>query len=264
MNQDKNFNDGTPGGGISADGRIREQRAGAGEPLRLLVLISGRGLNLKTVLDAIAEHRLQAEVLEVISNRPQARGLAYAREAGVPCRVIDTDGEGRPLPRADQDALIAERIRAWGPDLVLLSGYMRILGDELVDEFPGQLINQHPSLLPRHKGLHTHRRALAAGDRVHGASVHFVTRELDGGPIIARVRVPVRADDDEASLASRVEPAERHLLLAVLRLFAARRLGMAHGTVGTGGRDGVLLDGAPLNAPLEYVNGELAEVPTHA
>lgn len=221
-------------------------------PLELVVLISGRGLNLKTVLEAIRDDRLHARVLEVICNRPDAPGLQYARRHEVPCRIIDAAAAGP----GGQDAAIAARLRELHPDLVLLSGYMRILGDALVEEFQGRMINQHPSLLPRHKGLHTHRRALEAGDREHGASIHFVTAELDGGPVIAQFRVPVEPQDDEDSLAARVGPIEHELLLAVLDLFCARRLAMREGAAA--------LDGASLDRPLELNEGQLKEGVAHA
>lgn len=207
-------------------------------PLRLAALISGRGSNLAPVLDAIARGALDIEVVGVISNRADAPGLVLAESHGVPTEVIDTRNAGPD----GQDAAIGRRLDALAPDLVLLTGYMRILGPELVNAWRGRMINQHPSLLPRHKGLHTHRQALAAGDREHGASLHFVTPELDGGPVLARVRIPVEPGDDEASLAARLAPAERRLLLAVLSLFARRRLSLGAGDI--------LLDGRPLAGPL--------------
>lgn len=207
-------------------------------PLRLAALISGRGSNLAPVLDAIAKGALDIEVVGVISNRADAPGLALAASHGVPTEVIDAGNAGPD----GQDAAIGRHLEALAPDLVLLTGYMRILGPELVNAWRGRMINQHPSLLPRHKGLHTHRQALAAGDREHGASLHFVTPELDGGPVLAQVRIAVEPDDDEASLAARLAPAERQLLLAVLPLFAQRRLSL--------GADAILMDGQPLAGPL--------------
>lgn len=207
-------------------------------PLRMAALISGAGSSLAVVLDAIADGTLAADVVEVISNRAQAPGLELARAHGVATRVIDTTTAGD----GGQDAAIGARLHALAPDLVLLTGYMRILGPELVQAFHGRMINQHPSLLPRHKGLHTHRRALEAGDAEHGASLHFVSPELDGGPVIAQVRVPIHPDDDEARLADRLRPREQDLLRAVLPLFAAGRIAL--------GPDGVRLDGRTLKGPL--------------
>jgi phosphoribosylglycinamide formyltransferase-1 len=208
-------------------------------PLRLAVLISGRGSNLGPVLDAIANGSLDAEVLAVISNRADAPGLALARSHGVATEVIDRHNAG---PQG-QDAAISRRLEALEPDLVLLTGYMRILGPELVNAWQGRMINQHPSLLPRHKGLHTHRRALEAGDRRHGASLHFVTPELDGGPVLAQVSVPVEPGDSETTLAQRLAPREKELLLAALRLFARGRVSL--------GANGIRLDGRPLARPLK-------------
>ena len=207
-------------------------------PLRLAAMISGTGSNLAMVLEAVKAGDLDLDVVEVISNRAEAAGLERAREHGVPARVIGKHNAGP----GGEDAALAERLTELDPDLILLTGYMRILGADLVNAFTGRMINQHPSLLPRHKGLHTHRRALEAGDHEHGASVHFVTPELDGGPIIAQVRVPVLDDDDESRLARRVAPRERALLLALLPLFTNRRLVLRDGAV--------YLDGQALDAPM--------------
>jgi phosphoribosylglycinamide formyltransferase-1 len=207
-------------------------------PLRIVAMISGTGSNLAMVLDTVKAGDLDLDVVEVISNRAEAPGLDRAREHGVATRVIGRHNAG---PEGE-DAALAQRLNDLDPDLILLTGYMRILGADLVNAFTGRMINQHPSLLPRHKGLHTHRRAIEAGDREHGASVHFVTPELDGGPVIAQVRVPVEPDDDEAHLARRVAPRERALLLALLPMFTGRRLALENGTV--------LLDGKPLDAPM--------------
>ena len=216
-------------------------------PLRLAAMISGTGSNLAVVLEAVAAGDLDLEVVEVISNRAEAPGLERARAHGVATRVISKDNAGL----AGEDLAIAERLAELDPDLILLTGYMRILGADLVNAFTGRMINQHPSLLPKHKGLHTHRRALEAGDPVHGASVHFVTPELDGGPVIAQVRVPVRSDDDETRLAQRVAPRERAMLLALLPLFTDRRIALENGAVH--------LDGKPLVAPLLF-EGETLDV----
>ncbi len=214
-------------------------------PLRLVALISGSGSNLEVLLDAMQARTLDVEVVHVISNRADAGGLVFAEAAGVPTTVIDKAYAGP----SNQDLAIERLLRELEPDLVLLTGYMRILGSSVVNAFRGQMINQHPSLLPQHKGLHTHRRALEAGDNEHGASVHFVTPELDGGPVIAQVRVPVKPGDDEASLAARVAPREKTLLLAVLDLFTRHRVEVNAG--------GVLLDGRLLREPLRLENDTL-------
>ena len=208
-------------------------------PLRLAVLISGTGSNLKTLLDARAEGRLNVEVVRVICNRPHAGGLAHARDAGVPLSLIHKENAGE----AGQDEAVRRVLEQEKPDLILLSGYMRILGAPLVNAFQGRMINQHPSLLPKYKGLHTHRRALEARDSVHGASIHFVTPELDGGPVIAQVQVPVEHDDDESTLSARVGPREHQLLLSVMELFVERRVELKDGLV--------WVDDRPLQAPLQ-------------
>lgn len=193
--------------------------------LRLVVLISGSGSNLQAILDACGQTggpaRIKARVVGVLSNRTDALGLARATRAGVATAVLDHTAY------ADRDAFdqaMAGVIDAWQPDIVVLAGFMRILTAAFVQRYPGRLLNIHPSLLPRHKGLHTHRRALEAGDAEHGCSVHFVTPELDGGPVIAQAVMRVVAHDTEASLAERVHLAEHRLYPAVLGWLADQRL----------------------------------------
>ncbi len=204
------------------------------------VLISGTGSNLKTLIDAGAEGRLAIRVSHVISNRAEAPGLDHARRAGIPSTIISKAISG---DREQQDQAIAECLRGVQPDLVILSGFMRIVGATLVRAFGDRMINQHPSLLPRYPGLDTYRRALEAGDAEHGASVHFVTEGLDDGPLISQVRIPVLPKDTPASLAARLGPAEHRLLVATVELFAARRVQLSHGRV--------LLDGKALQEPLQ-------------
>lgn len=209
-------------------------------PLRLAVLASGRGSNLQAILDAIASRRLHAEVTGVFSDRAAAPALQRARDAGIPAgslspRAFDT--------RAAFDHALFAAVDASAPDLIVCAGYMRLLDAATLAPRIGRVINIHPSLLPAFKGLHTHRQALAAGAAEHGASLHFVTAELDGGPVIAQVRVPVDADDDEAGLAARVLAREHPLLIATLRLFADRRIALRE--------DGVHVDGRALTAPLQ-------------
>ena len=187
---------------------------------RYVILISGRGSNMESLLDA----GLPGACAAVISNRPDVAGLAAAAARGVATLVIDHRGFAS---REDFDAALAVEIERHAPDLVLLAGFMRILGDGFVQRFEGRLLNIHPSLLPAFPGVKTHARALAAGVRLHGCSVHFVTPALDGGPIIAQAAVPVQADDDEASLGRRVL-AEEHLLYPrVARWFLEGRLRLA-------------------------------------
>ncbi|MDP1613728.1 MAG: phosphoribosylglycinamide formyltransferase [Sulfuritalea sp.] len=184
---------------------------------RYVILISGRGSNMESLLDA----GLPGACAAVISNRPDAAGLAAAAARGVATVAIDHRGFAS---REEFDAALAVAIERHAPDLVLLAGFMRILGDDFVRRFQGRLLNIHPSLLPLFPGVKTHAQALAAGVRVHGCSVHFVTPALDGGPIIAQAAVPVLADDDEASLGRRVL-AEEHLLYPrVARWFLEGRL----------------------------------------
>lgn len=193
--------------------------------LRLVVLISGSGSNLQAILDACGQTggpaRIKARVVGVLSNRADALGLARAARAGVATSVLDHTGY------ADRDAFdqaMAGVIDRWQPDIVVLAGFMRILTAGFVQHYQGRLLNIHPSLLPRHKGLHTHRRALEAGDAEHGCSVHFVTPELDGGPVIAQAVMRVVAHDTEATLAERVHQAEHRLYPAVLGWLADQRL----------------------------------------
>lgn len=191
---------------------------------RYVILISGRGSNMESLLDA----GLPGTCAAVISNRADAAGLASAAARGIATAVIEHRGFAS---RADFDATLAAEIDRHSPDLVLLAGFMRILGDDFVRRFEGRLLNIHPSLLPAFPGVRTHAQALAAGVRLHGCSVHFVTPALDGGPIIAQAAVAVQADDDEASLGARVL-AEEHLLYPRVALwFLEGRLRLAAGRV---------------------------------
>lgn len=208
--------------------------------LRLAVLISGSGSNLQALIDA-SEHRGSPfEIGLVISNRPDAFGLERARRAGIPTETINHRGFGT---REAYDTVLSERLRQEAPDLIALAGFMRILTPGFVEQWRGRLLNIHPSLLPNYRGLHTHERVLEAGDPVHGATVHFVTAELDGGPAILQARVPVRADDDPARLAARVLEQEHHIYPLAARWFAEGRLAL--------GNDGrTQLDGKPLDGPV--------------
>ena len=190
---------------------------------KLCVLISGNGSNLQAIIDAIAAGRLNAVVSGVISNRPNAYGLERAADAGIDAICLDhTDFDDR----ASYDAALRAQIEAFGADCVVLAGFMRILTPEFVDAFTGKLVNIHPSLLPKYKGLHTHQRAIDNGDEEHGVSVHFVTPELDGGPVIIQCRVPVFEDDVASDLAERVQEQERRIYPLVLSWFSAGRLSM--------------------------------------
>jgi phosphoribosylglycinamide formyltransferase-1 len=191
---------------------------------RITVLLSGRGSNLAALLAAMRDGTLGGEINRVITNSPDAPGLAVARAHGVEAITLDH----REFPTRDAfDAALALAIDAARPDVVVMAGFMRVLGASIVRHYSNRLINVHPSLLPLYPGLHTHRRALADGARVHGCTVHFVTPEVDGGPIIAQAAVPVLDDDDEASLASRVLAQEHVLLPAAVRWFCEGRLVIA-------------------------------------
>jgi phosphoribosylglycinamide formyltransferase-1 len=190
----------------------------------VVILISGRGSNMRSIIEAALPVRIGA----VISNRPDAGGLAYAQERGIATSVVDHKIHA---DRAAFDRALAAEIDRHAPDLIVLAGFMRILTPEFVAHYSGRMINIHPSLLPAFTGLHTHRRALDAGCRVAGATVHFVTGELDGGPIIAQAVVPVLPDDTEATLAARVLAQEHLLYPNVVRWFVEDRLSQRGGRV---------------------------------
>ena len=190
---------------------------------KLCVLISGNGSNLQAIIDEIKAHRLNAQISGVISNRPNAYGLERAKEANIEAVCIDhTQYEDR----IDYDNALKAQIDAFGADCVVLAGFMRILTPEFVNYFSGKLVNIHPSLLPKYKGLNTHQRAIDNSDTEHGVSVHFVTPELDGGPVIIQSRVPVFEDDTASDLAERVQEQERRIYPLVLSWYSAGRLKM--------------------------------------
>lgn len=194
----------------------------------IVILISGRGSNMQSLLDAVAAGTLPVRVVGVLSNRPDAKGLATAARFGVPTQVVDHKAYAS---RESFDRAMAEAIDAYAPDLVVLAGFMRILSDGFVQHYAGRLINIHPSLLPAFPGLHTHRRALEEGVRIHGCTVHFVTPALDHGPIIAQAAVPVLDGDDEETLAVRVLAQEHRVYPLAVRWFAEGRLRVDGGCV---------------------------------
>lgn len=188
--------------------------------LRIAVLISGRGSNMQALVDACRDPGFPAEVALVVSNEPQARGLAWAKEAGVPTTVINH----RDFPdRESFELALDEALGASGVDLICLAGFMRLLGDEFVNKWRDRLINIHPSLMPAFKGLNTHERVIKLGARFTGCTVHFVRPEMDDGPIIVQAVVPVRPGDTPEILADRVLAVEHRIYPLAVRLIAEQR-----------------------------------------
>jgi phosphoribosylglycinamide formyltransferase 1 len=195
---------------------------------RISVLISGRGSNLAALVRAARRGEIDGAVTHVVSNRPDAAGLAFARENGIATSLVDHRAHAS---RDDFDAALADAIDAAEPDVIVLAGFMRVLASALVRRYEGRMINIHPSLLPLYPGLHTHRRALADGVRVHGCTVHYVSSDVDRGPIIAQGVVPVADSDDEATLAARVLAVEHRLLPAAVGWHCAGQLVIDSGRV---------------------------------
>ena len=197
-------------------------------PLRVVVLISGNGSNLQAIIDKIATDNIPAQVVAVISNKTDAYGLTRARNAGI---ATETINHANHEDRDAFDKALQIIIDAYQADLVVLAGFMRILSDEFVNHYAGRMVNIHPSLLPKYQGLHTHRRVLEAGDKEHGASVHFVTPELDSGPVILQAKVTVDDNDTEESLAQRVHQVEHIIYPEVIKWFAGQHLSLEGETV---------------------------------
>ena len=195
---------------------------------RIVILISGRGSNMEAIVEAARREAWRAEVVAVISNRPDAAGLRFAAAQGIAAQAVDHRAHSG---RDTFDAALSEAIDAHAPDLVVLAGFMRILGEAFVRRYDGRLLNVHPSLLPAFTGLHTHRRAIEAGCKVAGATVHFVTPALDHGPIVAQAVVPVLPDDTEATLAGRVLAREHAMYPRAVRWFVHGELAIADGRV---------------------------------
>jgi phosphoribosylglycinamide formyltransferase-1 len=211
----------------------------AREALPLAILISGRGSNMIAIAQACTAGRIEARVNHVISDRADAPGLARARALGLTTSLVER------AAFADVgafEAALLEALASRAHEVVALAGFMRILSSDFVTRYAGKMLNIHPSLLPKYRGLHTHRRALAAGDSHHGASVHFVTPELDAGPIVLQSRVPIAPADTEQSLAQRVQASEHIIYPKVMGWMSQRRL------IWRGGQP--LFDGEPLTAPL--------------
>jgi phosphoribosylglycinamide formyltransferase-1 len=190
-------------------------------PIRLVVLISGNGSNLQAIIDAIAKNNLPAQIVAVISNKADAYGLERAKKANIEQRVLSH----KDYPsREDFDIALKDLIDSFQPDLVVLAGFMRILSNEFVEHYLHKMMNIHPSLLPKHKGLNTHQRAIDAGDKIHGCSVHFVTPELDDGPVILQATVPIKENDTAKTLAERVHEEEHRIYPEAIRLFAENKI----------------------------------------
>lgn len=206
---------------------------------RILVLASGSGTNLQALIDASRERDFPGQIVAVGCNRPKAFALERAAQANIDTFTVDHTRYGS---REEFDGALMAEIRRHNPDLIVLAGFMRILTTDFVQALRGTMINVHPSLLPRYTGLNTHQRALDAGEKVHGVSIHFVTEELDGGPVIAQAEVSVAPDDTPESLAEKVQQKEHVLYPIVVRWFCEGRIQL--------GSDYVVFDGQPLNNPL--------------
>lgn len=215
--------------------------------LRVVVLASGRGSNLGALIAAQHAPDARFEIVLVAGDKPEAEALRIAEGDGIATLALDPRGYA---DRASFDADLFARVAAHTPDLVVLAGFMRILDPGVLAPWVGRMINIHPSLLPKYRGLKTHERAIKAGDAMHGASVHFVTPELDGGPVLSQVEIPVEANDSAASLAMRLLPLEHRLLAATVDMLAQHRLSLDG--------DRVRCDGVALAAPLRLAGQSLA------
>jgi phosphoribosylglycinamide formyltransferase-1 len=194
----------------------------------IVILISGRGSNMQAIVHAARAEKWPARIAAVISNRADAKGLAFAREQGIPTVVVSN----KAYPSRDEfDGALQTEIDRYSPDLVVLAGFMRILTNPFVEHYAGRMLNIHPSLLPSFPGLGTHRQALMAGVKVHGATVHFVTPNLDHGPIVAQAMVPVMPEDTEYTLSDRVLEQEHVIYPRAVRWFVEDRLSLDNGLV---------------------------------
>ncbi|GAB2795455.1 phosphoribosylglycinamide formyltransferase [Dyella kyungheensis] len=217
--------------------------------LRVAVLASGRGSNLQALIVARDAGALPVDFVVVGSDKTNAGALQLAKDAGIPTFTLKAKDFAS---RRDFDLELFRRLDASGAQVLVLAGFMRIIDGEALSPWVGRMINIHPSLLPKYRGLHTHQRALEAGDEEHGASVHYVTAELDGGPVIAQARISIRDGDDEAILAQRLLTFEHQLLPSVLKLMAEGRLALV-------APNRVALDGKLLDAPLQLRHGSLVD-----
>ncbi|HDN2512746.1 MULTISPECIES: phosphoribosylglycinamide formyltransferase [Providencia] len=193
---------------------------------KIVVLISGSGSNLQSIIEGCQSGTIKGRIVAVVSNQNTAYGLVRAQQAGIPAACLDAKAYSN---RQAYDAALLALIEQYQPDLVVLAGFMRILSPDFVTHFTGKLLNIHPSLLPKYPGLHTHRKALENGDKEHGTSVHFVTEELDGGPVILQAKVPIFPEDTEADLIERVKTQEHTIYPLVVQWFSDNRLTMVEG-----------------------------------
>ena len=207
--------------------------------MRIVVLISGSGSNLQAIIDGCNDGRINGSVVAVISNRPDVKGLERARNHGIEAITLDHRNFDS---RETFDAALAQHIDNFEPELVILAGFMRILTPTFTGRYLGRMLNIHPSLLPKYPGLHTHKRALEAGDSEHGVTVHFVTAELDGGPAVLQARVPILDNDTEDTLAARVLEQEHRIYPQAAGWFCEGRLTLQG--------NAALLDNTPINTPL--------------
>lgn len=208
--------------------------------LPIAVLVSGNGSNLQAIIDAI-QQGLPVEVCVVISDRENAYGLMRAKQAGISTEIVKAD---KNMSREDYDRQLQDRIEYYQPALIVLAGFMRILSDNFVKHYSGKMINIHPSLLPKFRGLNTHQRAIDANEKRHGATVHFVTPELDGGPAILQAQVPIHSNDTAESLANRVLQQEHQIYPLAIRWFAESHLQFSDNQV--------YLDNRLLSEPIQF------------
>jgi phosphoribosylglycinamide formyltransferase-1 len=207
--------------------------------LPIAILISGRGSNMRVIAERAAAGSLPVDVRVVVSDQPAAEGLQTAAALNIATRVlVPREFADRP----SYDRALVQLLEQYQPQLIVLAGFMRILTPHFIGAFANRILNVHPSLLPQYRGLHTHRRALEAGEKLHGVSVHFVTEELDGGPVVLQAEVPVLAEDSEKTLSARVQQAEHRIYPQAIDWFARGRLLLSDGRA--------WLDGKPLDAPL--------------
>jgi len=217
---------------------------GIGDGMRTVVMISGGGTNLQAIINEVLAGQLPIELRAVVSDRPGVLGLDRAEKAGIPTKVVDYQRSG---DRASAEAELDATLEALAPELIVLAGFMRILPTSIVAAYPGRMLNIHPSLLPKFRGLHTYRRAIDAGEEWHGSTVHFVIPELDAGPSIIQYRVAISADETETSLQARVQQGEYLIYPRAVEWLAAGRLQLRG--------EEVWLDGLPLEEPV-IIDGE--------